>query len=84
MSGIIQQNSRPIALITFYNTALRVELPNCIAKNNTHFNPHTCYALKYGASQNAPQFEMQKNTKAEGLEKHGMKTMTNAFVIVKE
>ena len=51
MSGIIQQNNRQITLILFYNASLRVELPNFIAKSNTHCNSHTYYALKYGAGQ---------------------------------
>ena len=39
-----------------------------------------------GRKRNAslPQFKMRNNTKAEGMEKQGMKSMTNAFVIVEE
>ena len=84
MSGITQQNDRPITSIKFYNASLRVELPNCIAKSNTHCNSRTCYALKYGVGQNALQLKMRNNTYAEGMEKQGMKTMTNAPVIVEE
>ena len=55
---------------------MRVEFQICIAKCNTQCNPRTCYALKYGAGQSAPQFEMWNNAKAEGMEKQSMKTTT--------
>jgi hypothetical protein len=53
--------------------SLCVEFQICIAKCNTKCNPRTCYALKYGAGQSAPQFEMWSNAKAEEMEKQGMK-----------
>ena len=39
--------------------------------------------LKYGAGQSAPQFETWNKTKAEGIEKQGMKAMTMYLSLLK-